>query len=138
MLSGVQSRLDKLVVLVRADDDEVNRGIREEVVGRPVVLGLGEVHRAMAHPQLCAGVLRGWRRALEEGVYLELWVGQDVWQVEAFCGEAVAYDSDLDGRHVFLAVFVLSFSTNLSLLFFFSSGDDKVDLCSLLQSFFFF
>lgn len=101
MLPRLQSPLDELLMGRRADDDELDLAVGKELLGRPVVLGGGEVDGAVAPARGVGGAVRvRGGGSLQEGVHVQLRVRQDEGQVEALCGEAVADDAYLDwGRH---------------------------------------
>jgi hypothetical protein len=97
MLPGEERPLDKLLVRVRTHDDELDSVIAEELFGSLVVLGLGKINSAMA-PSFSLGWIAGRGCPLKESVDLNLWIGEDEGEVEAFGREAVAHDAHLDWR----------------------------------------
>jgi hypothetical protein len=100
MLPGKKSALDKLLVRVCQDNDELNGVVGKEGLGGPVVLSFREIDGAMPPSRFLVTVLRRRSSSLQEGVQLEIGVGEDEGEVEALGRKAVTDDADLDGlRH---------------------------------------
>ena len=83
MLSGLESSLYKLFMVMGANNHKFDLGVPEEGLRCAVVLRLGEINCAMA--RLGTGIIGAQRRggALEKGVDREIRVGQNVREVEA-------------------------------------------------------
>lgn len=100
MLPGKKGALDKLLVRVCEDDDELNGIVGKEALGGAVVLRFGKIDRAMTPSWLLVTVLGRRSSSLQEGVHLKIGVGEDEGEVEALGRKAVPDDADLDGlRH---------------------------------------
>lgn len=97
MLPSPQGTLDKLLVPMGADNNKLDGFIGKETLGREVVARRGKVHGTMA-PLRRRFTRRRRRLSLEKGDDLQLRIGQDIREVEAFGRKAVADDADLDGR----------------------------------------
>ena len=81
MLPRIQCLLHKLLVLMRAYDDELDIVVGKEVIGGTVVLGFGEVDSAVT-PSFC---VRRPRSPLQKGVDVEFLVWEDEGEVETLC-----------------------------------------------------
>lgn len=68
-------------ICMTANNHKLDRRIREEVFGSSVVLCFGKIDSTVS---TCfgGGGVGGSFCALEEGVDFEIWVGEDVWEVE--------------------------------------------------------
>ena len=94
MLSSLQSFLRKLEVRSRRTTyiHDLDVRIGKKVFDGAVVLRVREVDGAV-HAWLGVGGILGRGGALEEGVDLDVWVGEDVGEVVYFGGAGVAYHS---------------------------------------------
>lgn len=88
-----------MIVGACADNDQFNAWVREELIRRAVVLCFRVVYGAML-AGLHACFVRRCFCTLQECVDLQLRVGENEGQVEAFGGEAIAHKANFDGGHI--------------------------------------
>ncbi len=98
MLPRKQGFLNEFFVRGSADDNKLDLFVGIELIRCPVMLGLRKVDGTMA-PARCLCWVTGRGCPLQKRVDLQVRVGKDIRQMEAFCREAVADDADLDWRH---------------------------------------
>lgn len=88
-----------MVVGACADNDQLNVRVCEEFIRRAVVLCFRVVYGAML-AGLHACLIRRCFCTLQECVDLQVRVGENEGQVEAFGGEAIAHEANFDGGHI--------------------------------------
>ena len=98
MFARKQRLLDELLVRGSADDDKLDLFVGIKLIRCPVMLGLGKVNGAMAPARRLCWVAWG-SRPLQKRVDLQVRVGKDIRQMEAFCREAVADNANFDRGH---------------------------------------
>ena len=90
----------RVVVGARADDDKLDLRVREEIICSAVVFRVRIIDSAVlaGFNTLLIGRCFG---ALQESINFQVSVGSDEWQVEAFGGEAIAHEANLNWCHSF-------------------------------------
>jgi hypothetical protein len=82
--------------MVSANDHKVNIFVRKEVIRSPIMLCVWKINSAV----LARLDLAFWSFGpLQERIHIQVWVRDDEGEIEAFGGEAIAHDSNIDRRH---------------------------------------
>ena len=87
-----------MVVGARADDYQLNLGVRKKVVCGAVVFRIWKIDSAVL-ASFDAFLVGRCFSALQESIDFKVSVRVDEWQMEAFGGEAIAHEANFDWCH---------------------------------------